>query len=98
MIDVWPTEIRLSADKKTLTVTFDNGDVFPLSAELLRTESPSAEVQGHSPSQKKTVLGKENVTIRALEATGNYAIRIVFDDGHDSGIYTWTYLHHLGSL
>ncbi|GAA0586192.1 gamma-butyrobetaine hydroxylase-like domain-containing protein [Rhizomicrobium electricum] len=92
----WPTEIRLSPDKRTLTVTFDGGDRFALPAEYLRVESPSAEVQGHRPEEKKTVEGKQNVTIAAIEPVGNYAVRIVFDDGHDTGLYAWDYLNELG--
>jgi len=92
----WPTEIRLSADKRTLSVAFEGGESFALPAEYLRVESPSAEVQGHSPSEKKTVTGKENVTIVAVEPVGNYAVRLVFDDGHNTGLYAWDYLHELG--
>lgn len=96
MSDVWPTELRVSKDRWELVVSFDDGAAFRLSAEMLRVLSPSAEVQGHGPEQKVTVPGKRNVAIRALSATGNYAVRIVFDDGHDSGIYTWRYLRELG--
>jgi DUF971 family protein len=92
----WPTEIRLSPDKRTLTVTFDGGERFALPAEYLRVESPSAEVQGHRPEEKKTVEGKQNVTITAIEPVGNYAVRLVFDDGHDTGLYGWDYLNELG--
>ena len=92
----WPTELRLAPDKRTLTVTFEGGESFALPAEYLRVESPSAEVQGHSPSEKKTVTGKDNVTIVAVEPVGNYAVRLVFDDGHNTGLYAWDYLHELG--
>jgi DUF971 family protein len=92
----WPTELRLDPARKTLTVVFDTGERYALAAEYLRVESPSAEVQGHSPSQKQIVTGKENVTISALEPVGNYAVRIRFDDTHDTGLYTWDYLHELG--
>ena len=92
----WPTELRLDPAKKTLTVAFDSGERYALSAEYLRVESPSAEVQGHGPSQKQIVTGKENATIAALEPVGNYAVRIRFDDGHDTGLFTWDYLHELG--
>jgi len=92
----WPTELRVDPAKKTLTVAFDSGERHALSAEYLRVESPSAEVQGHGPGQKQIVTGKENVTIQALEPVGNYAVRIRFDDGHDTGLYTWDYLHELG--
>ena len=92
-----PTEIRLSKDKRNLTVSFDDGNRFEISAELLRVESPSAEVQGHDPSQKKLVLNKQNVQIVKIEPVGNYAVRLVFDDMHDTGIYSWEILHRLGS-
>jgi DUF971 family protein len=92
----WLTEIRLSPDKRTLTVSFDSGETFALPAEYLRVESPSAEVQGHRPEEKKTVEGKQNVTITAVEPVGNYAVRLVFDDGHDSGLYAWDYFFELG--
>lgn len=92
----WPTEIRLAKDKRTLTVVFDNGERFDLSAELLRVLSPSAEVQGHSPDQKQTVPGKRRVEIMQIEPVGNYAIRLTFDDMHDTGLYSWDYLIELG--
>lgn len=92
----WPTELRLSPDKARLTVVFDSGEQFGLSAEYLRVESPSAEVQGHGAEQKKIVTGKEQVRIAALEPVGNYAVRIRFDDGHDTGLFSWDYLHELG--
>ena len=91
-----PTELRLDPSKSTLSVVFDSGEHYALTAEYLRVESPSAEVQGHSPDQKKTVLDKETVKILALEPVGNYAVRILFDDGHDTGLYSWDYLHELG--
>jgi DUF971 family protein len=93
----WPVELRLSSSKDTLTVAFDTGEKFDLTAEYLRVESPSAEVQGHSPVEKKTVPGKRAVTIATIEPVGNYAVRIGFDDGHDSGLYSWDYLHKLGA-
>jgi DUF971 family protein len=92
----WPTELRLDEAKRKLTVAFDSGESFSLPAEYLRVESPSAEVQGHSPSQKQIVTGKESVSIVALEPVGNYAVRVVFDDGHDTGLFSWDYLHELG--
>jgi len=92
----WPTEVRLLKDRRTLSVQFDDGVAHELSAEMLRVMSPSAEVQGHSPDQRQTVGGKRNVAIAALEPVGNYAVKIVFDDGHDSGLYSWTYLRRLG--
>lgn len=96
MSDVWPTELRVSKDRHQLTVTFNNDESFTLSAEMLRVLSPSAEVQGHGPGQKVTVPGKRNVGIMTMTATGNYAVRIGFDDMHDTGIFTWTYLRELG--
>ena len=92
----WPTELRLHKDRKTLTIAFDNGESFDLSAEFLRLRSPSAEVQGHSPDERKTVPGKRNVAILELQSIGNYAIRPVFDDMHSTGIYSWDYLLTLG--
>ena len=92
----WPTELRLHKDRKTLTVAFDSGETFDLSAEYLRVRSPSAEVQGHSPDERKTVAGKRNVAILEVNPIGNYAVRLVFDDLHSTGIYSWDYLHALG--
>lgn len=96
MSDIWPTELRVSKDRQRLAVTFNDGQSFDLSAEMLRVLSPSAEVQGHGPGQKLTVAGKRNVAIIAMTPTGNYAVRIGFDDMHDTGIFTWTYLRELG--
>ena len=92
----WPTELRLHKDRKTLTVTFDSGESFDLAAEYLRVRSPSAEVQGHSPSERRTVGGKQNVQILELNPIGNYAVRLVFDDMHSTGIFSWGYLSELG--
>jgi DUF971 family protein len=92
----WPTELKLDKDKRTLSVTFDDGRSFALPAEMLRVLSPSAEVQGHSPEQRVTVPSKRNVRILRLEPVGNYAVRIVFDDGHDTGLFMWDYLRDLG--
>ena len=92
----WPVEIRLPKDRRTLRVAFDDGRTFDLSAELLRVTSPSAEVQGHSEAERKTVGGKRNVTILSVDPVGNYAVRIGFDDMHSTGIYSWTFLHDLG--
>jgi DUF971 family protein len=92
----WPTELRLSKDKKTLTVAFEGGDRFALPAEYLRVKSPSAEVQGHSPDERKTVPGKRNVQIMEVNPVGNYAVRLVFDDLHSTGIYSWDHLLDLG--
>ncbi|OYU49088.1 MAG: hypothetical protein CFE31_06825 [Rhizobiales bacterium PAR1] len=92
----WPTELRLSADKRALHLTFDDGFSAEISAEMLRVMSPSAEVQGHSPDQRKTIPGKREVMIIGVEPVGNYAIRIRFDDMHDSGIYGWPLLYKFG--
>ena len=92
----WPTELRLAKDKKALVVTFDNGETHTLAAEYLRVVSPSAEVQGHSPDERKTVPGKRNVAILEVHPIGNYAVRLVFDDMHSTGIYSWDYLLELG--
>ena len=92
----WPVEIRLPKDRRTLRVAFDDGRTFDLSAELLRMTSPSAEVQGHSEAERKTVGGKRNVTILSVDPVGNYAVRIGFDDMHSTGIYSWAFLHDLG--
>ncbi len=94
--DVWPSEIKVSKNKSELAVRFDDGKEHSYMAEYLRVMSPSAEVQGHSPEQRKTVGGKQNVAIRNVEAVGNYAVKIFFDDGHDTGLYTWSYLYELG--
>ncbi|HBK07484.1 MAG TPA: hypothetical protein DDZ81_16810 [Acetobacteraceae bacterium] len=91
-----PTEIRLDRATRVLHVSFDDGTNFALPAEYLRVESPSAEVQGHNPGQKQTVAGRRHVGIIGVEAVGNYAVRLVFDDLHDSGIYSWDYLRELG--
>ena len=92
----WPVEIRLAKAEKMLEIDFDNGVTYRLPAELLRVESPSAEVQGHGPSQKTTIAGRRHVGIMGLEPVGNYAIRIKFDDLHDTGIFSWRYLYELG--
>jgi DUF971 family protein len=92
----WPTEIRLKQAERILEVDFDNGVTFRFPAEFLRVESPSAEVQGHSASQKQVVAGRARVGILELEPVGNYAVRIKFDDLHDTGIYSWSYLYELG--
>ena len=92
----WPTELRLRKDRKTLTVAFDDGSSFDLAAEYLRVRSPSAEVQGHSPDERKTVPGKRNVMILEVQPVGNYAVRLVFDDLHSTGIFSWDYLAELG--
>jgi|TARA_B100001564_G_scaffold222439_1_gene187480 DUF971 family protein len=94
--NVWPEEIRLAKSKDQLDVLFDNGTSFKLSAELLRVESPSAEVQGHGAGQKTTPAGKQNILISSVEAVGNYAIRIGFNDGHNTGIFSWNTLYDYG--
>jgi DUF971 family protein len=96
MATPWPSELRLSKDKRTLNVAFEGGESFALPAEYLRVKSPSAEVQGHSPDERKTVPGKRNVMILEVNPVGNYAVRLVFDDMHSTGIYSWDYLHELG--
>ena len=95
-MDYWPTELRLRKDRKTLTVVFDDGESFDLAAEYLRVCSPSAEVQGHSPSERRTVAGKQEVQILEVHPIGNYAVRLVFDDMHSTGIFSWNYLFELG--
>jgi DUF971 family protein len=92
----WPTKLSVDPSRQSLAVAFDNGSSFSIEAELLRVNSPSAEVQGHSPDQKVTVWGKRDVRIAQLVPVGNYAVRIAFDDGHDTGIFTWAYLYEVG--
>jgi len=92
----WPTDIVAKDEGRRLEVAYDDGVTVRLTAERLRVESPSAEVQGHSPAEKKIVTGKQNVRIVEIEPVGNYAVRIVFDDGHATGLYTWNYLRKLG--
>lgn len=94
--DPWPTEIRLAKDRRALVVSFSDGFSAEIPAEMLRVMSPSAEVQGHTPEERKTVPGKREVMILAVEPVGNYAIRLRFDDMHDSGIYGWPLLHRFG--
>ena len=92
-----PSEIRLRKKSRQLAVDFADGSQFEMSFEYLRVHSPSAEVKGHGPGQEVLQTGKENVQITALEPIGHYAIRIVFDDGHDTGLYSWNYLYELGA-
>jgi DUF971 family protein len=92
----WPTEIRYLSAEKQLVVSFDSGETFTYPAELLRVESPSAEVQGHGPGQKQIVARRRHVGIMEVEPVGNYAVRLKFDDLHDSGIFSWQYLYRLG--
>ncbi len=92
----WPVEIRLDTAERALEIDFDDGASFKLPAEQLRVESPSAEVQGHGPSQKVLIAGRRYVGIMELEPVGNYAVRIKFDDLHSTGIFSWDYLYDLG--
>jgi len=92
----WPREIRVQGGGAVLEIEFDDGAVFAMPAEYLRVESPSAEVQGHGPRQKKLVTGVSHVVISAAEPVGNYAVRLCFSDGHDTGLYSWVYLYELG--
>ena len=92
-----PTEIKLRTRSRVLEVTFADGSRFELPFEYLRVHSPSAEVKGHGPGQETLVLGKENVGVKSIEPIGQYAVRLIFDDGHDTGLYTWKYLHELGT-
>lgn len=96
MTTAWPTDLRFKRADRVLEIDYDDGQTFALPFELLRVESPSAEVQGHGPSQKKIVPGKKDVDIAGVVPTGNYAVRIQFDDGHETGIYSWDYLRKLG--
>ena len=92
----WPTELRLLKEEGRLEIEFSDGCTHSLPAEYLRVESPSAEVQGHGAGQKQIVAGRRRVKITALELVGHYAVRILFDDRHDTGIYSWSYLRELG--
>ena len=94
--EAWPSELRLHKDKKTLTVNFDGGESYDFPAEYLRVKSPSAEVQGHSAEERKTIAGKRDVGIIEVLPVGNYAVRLVFDDMHSTGIFGWEYLFELG--
>ncbi|MGH8138609.1 MAG: gamma-butyrobetaine hydroxylase-like domain-containing protein [Steroidobacteraceae bacterium] len=96
MPDPVATEIKLRSKSRLLEVSFQDGSRFELPFEYLRVHSPSAEVKGHGPGQEVLVIGKENVAIRAIEPVGQYAVKLVFDDGHDTGLFTWKYLHELG--
>ncbi|WP_127090932.1 gamma-butyrobetaine hydroxylase-like domain-containing protein [Aquabacter cavernae] len=96
-VDPWPTELRVIEERHALKVTFEDGASHTLPAEYLRVESPSAEVQGHAPHEKQTVPGKRMVRIAQVEPVGSYAVRLIFDDGHQTGIYSWTYLWTLGA-
>ena len=94
--EAWPSELRVNPAGDRLTVRFDDGTQLRLAAEKLRVESPSAEVRGHGGTRPPRLTGKQKVKIITLEPVGNYAVRIVFDDGHDTGLYSWTYLKQLG--
>ena len=93
----WPTEIRLDRDKRVLTVTFDAGGAHAFDAEFLRVFSPSAEVQGHSPDQRRLIVGKRGIKILKVDPVGNYAVRLTFEDGHNTGIFTWDYFARLAA-
>lgn len=92
----WPLEVKLRQAENLIEISFDDDAMFRLSAEFLRVHSPSAEVKGHGPGQEVTVAGKRGVAITRLDPVGNYALRIHFDDGHDTGLYTWAYFHEMG--
>ncbi len=96
-MDYTPTEIRLQKKSRQVVIAFDDGNQFNLPFEYLRVNSPSAEVQGHGPGQGVLQVGKENVQVTAIEPVGHYAVRLVFDDGHDTGLYTWKYLYELAT-
>ncbi len=96
MVEVWPTELKVLDHGRMLKISFDNGSAHELPAEYLRVESPSAEVKGHGPGQEQLVFGKRLITITKIEPVGNYAARIIFSDGHSTGLYNWTYLDKLG--
>jgi DUF971 family protein len=94
--DIWPSELRIKDHGRNFEMQLESGDALLIPAELLRVESPSAEVKGHGPGQETLVWGKRNVLIMKAEPVGNYAVRLHFNDGHDTGLYTWTYLAELG--
>ena len=96
MTESWPSEVRLAPDRRVLSLVFDDGCRVDIPAELLRVESPSAEVQGHGPSERKLVAGKRRVEILRVDPVGNYAVRLLFDDGHSTGIYGWPFLRDIG--
>ena len=91
-----PTEIKLHQQSRELELTFDDGKSFRFSCELLRVYSPSAEVRGHGPGQEVLQVGKKNVNITAIDPVGTYAVKLVFSDGHDTGLYSWDYFYELG--
>jgi DUF971 family protein len=94
--DAWPTALKVKDKGSKFSITFDSGDSYELSAEYLRVESPSAEVKGHGPGQEQLVYGKRHVSITKAEPIGSYAIRLIFSDGHSTGLFTWSYLAKLG--
>jgi DUF971 family protein len=96
MADPWPLELLSKQNGRILNIRFDTGEAFDLDAEYLRVESPSAEVKGHGPGQEQLVFGKRNISMTKLEPVGTYAVRIIFSDGHSTGLYTWNYLAKLG--
>ena len=95
-LDIWPSELRVQNNGTNLAISFDSGESFNLSAEYLRVESPSAEVKGHGPGQEQLVYGKRLVSINKAEPVGSYAVRLIFSDGHSTGLFTWSYLAKLG--
>jgi DUF971 family protein len=97
MSDIRATEIKLRARSRVLEVSFADGSRFELPFEYLRVHSPSAEVRGHGAGEGVLVLGKQDVVVSAVEPIGQYAVRLIFDDGHDTGLFTWKYLHELGA-
>ncbi len=97
MVNAKPTEIQLHQQSKILEISYEDGSHYELTCEYLRVFSPSAEVQGHGPGQEVLQLGKEDVGVTAIEPVGHYGVKLVFDDGHDTGIYTWNYLYELGA-
>jgi DUF971 family protein len=96
MTEIWPTELRIKNQGSEFEMILESGEALTISAELLRVESPSAEVKGHGPGQETLVFGKRKVTITKATPIGNYAVRLFFNDGHDTGLFTWTYLAELG--
>jgi DUF971 family protein len=95
--DQWPSELRLRENGRILSVSFESGETYDLSAEFLRVMSPSAEVQGHRREERLTIGGKRDCSVTRIEPVGTYAVRLIFDDLHSTGIFTWDYLHELGS-
>ena len=94
--DAWPRELKVTQGGRRLSIAFTTGETYDIPAELLRVESPSAEVKGHGPGQEQLVWGKRDVAITKVEPVGNYAVRLIFSDGHSTGLFTWTYLAKLG--